>query len=78
MRLLTRLKVLLDFLGFLLVSTGGTLSAIGTLLVLARVGLEHSSPVTPVEWLALLVISGVLGTIMIGGGVLLLSKSRDD
>lgn len=78
MRLLTRLKVLLDFLGFLLVSTGGTLCAIGTLLVLARVGMGHSAPGYAVEWLALLVISGVSGTIMIGGGVLLLSKSTQD
>jgi hypothetical protein len=78
MRLLTRLKVLLDFLGFLLVSTGGTLSAVGTLLVLARVGMGHSDPGYAVEWLALFAISGVSGTIMLGGGVLLLSKSRDD
>jgi hypothetical protein len=78
MRLLTRLNLLRDFLGFLLVSTGGTLSAFGLLLLVARVGLEHSYPVTPVEWSALFAISGVSGTIMLGSGVLLVRKSRHD
>lgn len=78
MRMLTTLKVLREFLGFLLVSTGGMLSAIGVLLVFARVVLGHSDPVTPVEWSALFAISGVAGTIMLGSGVLLVSKSRHD
>jgi hypothetical protein len=78
MRLWTGLKLLRDFLGFLLVSTGGALSAFGLLLLVARVGLEHSYPVTPVEWSALFAISGVSGTIMLGGGVLLVRKSRHD
>jgi hypothetical protein len=78
MRLLARLKVLHDFLGFLLASTGGTLSAIGILLLMARVGMGHSDPGYAVEWLALFVITGVSGTIMLGGGVLLVRKSRQD
>ena len=78
MRLWTGLKLLRDFLGFLVVSTGGTLSAFGLLLLVARVGLEHSCPATPVEWSALFAISGVSGTIMLGGGVLLVRISRHD
>jgi hypothetical protein len=78
MRLLTRLTLLHDFLGFLLVSTGSTLSAIGILLLIARVVLGPSGPVTPVEWSALFAISGVAGTIMLGSGVLLVSKARHD
>jgi hypothetical protein len=78
MRLLTGLKVLRDFLGLLLVSTGGMLSAIGILLLIARVGLEFSDPVTPVEWSALFAISGVAGTIMLASGLLMLNKSRHD
>jgi hypothetical protein len=78
MRLLTGLKLLHDFLGLLLLSTGGTLSAIGTLLVLARVGMGHSDPGYAVEWSALFVGSGVSGIIMLGGGVLLVCKSRRD
>jgi hypothetical protein len=78
MRLLTRLKLLHDFLGFLLLLTGGTLSAIGILLLLAHVGIGHSDPGYAVEWSALFVISGVSGIIMLGSGVLLASKSRHD
>ncbi len=78
MRLLTGLRVLRDFLGFLLVSTGGTLSAIGILLLVARVGLGHGDPAAPVEWPALFAISGVAGVVMLGGGGLLVSKSRHD
>jgi hypothetical protein len=78
MRLLTGLKLLRDFLGFTLVSIGGTLSAFGILLLIARVDLEHSGPVAPVEWSALFAISGVAGAIMLGSGALLVSKSRRD
>jgi hypothetical protein len=45
MKLLTGLKLLRDFLGFTLVSIGGTLSAFGILLLIARVALGHE--VTP-------------------------------
>jgi LPXTG-motif cell wall-anchored protein len=78
MRLLTGLKPLRDLLGFLLVSTGGTLSAIGILLLVARVGLGQSDLATPVKWSALFVISGVAGIIMLGGGGLLVRRSRRD
>ncbi len=78
MKLSTGLKLLRDFLGFLLVSTGGMLGAFGILLLTARVVLGHSDPVTPVEWSALFAISGVAGTIMLGSGFLLVSRSRQD
>lgn len=78
MRILTGLKFLRDFLGFLLLSTGGTLSTIGILLLIARVSLPHSYPATPVEWSALFAISGVAGIVMLGGGGLLVRKSRHD
>jgi hypothetical protein len=78
MRLLTGIKLLHDFLGFLLLSTGGTLSAIGILLLLARVDMGHSDPGYAVDWSALFVISGVSGIIMLGSGVLLVSKARHD
>lgn len=78
MRLSSGLKLLRDFLGFLLVSTGGMLGAFGILLLIARVVLGHSDPATPVEWSALFAISGVAGTLMIGSGVLLVNKSRHD
>jgi hypothetical protein len=78
MNLSTGLKHLRDFLGFLLVSTGGTLSAIGILLLVARVGLGQSDLATPVEWSELFVISGVAGIVMLGGGGLLVRRSRPD
>jgi LPXTG-motif cell wall-anchored protein len=78
MRLLAGLKSLRDFLGFLLVSTGGTLIAIGILLLVARIGLGKSDLATPVKWSVLFVISGVAGIIMLGGGGLLVRRSRRD
>ncbi len=76
MRLSTGLKLLGELLGFLLVSTGGTLIAIGLLLLLARIGMRHSDPGSTSEWLPLFVGSGVSGIIMLIVGICLVRKLK--
>ena len=72
------LKFLGDFLGFTLVSIGGTLSAIGLLLLLARAGMGDSEPRHAAGWLLPFIESGVCGIIMLGSGVLLMRASGRD
>jgi hypothetical protein len=69
-------KLLAEFLGFLLVSTGGTLVAIAVLLVLSRIGLGDGDCGSMVWWLNLVLGSGVSGVAMLAAGLCLVRRSR--
>ncbi len=74
MRLSTRLKLLGEFLGFLLISTGGTFVAIGILLLLSRIGMGQSAPGLTVGWWPLFAGSEVSGIAMLAGGIFLVRR----
>jgi ABC-type Fe3+ transport system permease subunit len=65
------LKLIAEFLGFLLVSIGGTLIAIGVLLAFSRIG-----PGSVVGWLNLVLGCGVSGIAMVAAGVLLVRRLK--
>jgi hypothetical protein len=69
-------KLIGEFLGFLLVSTGGTLIAIGILLVLSRIGLGDGDAGSAVRWLNLVLGSGVSGIAMVAAGLCLVRRSK--
>ena len=69
-------KLIGEFLGFLLVSTGGTLLCIGVLLVLSRIGLGGADAGPMVRWLDLVVGSAVSGIAMIAAGVCLVRRFK--
>jgi hypothetical protein len=69
-------KLLGEFLGFLLVSTGGTLIAIGILLVLSRIGLGDGDPGSVVRWVNLVLGSGGFGIAMVAAGVFLVRRLK--
>ncbi len=69
-------KLIGEFLGFLLVSTGGTLLCIGVLLVLSRIGLGDADAGPVVRWLDLVLGSGVSGIAMVAAGVCLVRRFK--
>ncbi len=69
-------KLIAEFLGFLLVSTGGTLVAIAALLVLSRIGLGDGDCSSTVRWLNLVFGSGVSGVAMLAAGLCLVRRSK--
>ena len=69
-------RLLGEFLGFLLVSTGGTLIAIGLLLVLSRIGLGDGAPGSLVRWVNLVLGSGGSGIVMVAAGVFLVRRLK--
>ena len=76
MRLVTVFKVLRDFLGFLLTSTGGILVGIDILLLVAHIATRNSEPGAAIAWEPLLLSLGMSGIIMFVGGVLLARNAR--
>jgi len=70
------LKILGEFLGFLLVSTGGTLIAIGILLVLSCIGLGDGDSGSLVKLLNLVLGSGISGIAMVAVGICLVRKLK--
>jgi hypothetical protein len=70
------LKLIAEFLGFLFVSTGGTLIAIGILLVLSRIVLGDGDPGSVFRWLNLVLGSGVSGIVMVAAGVCLVRRLK--
>ncbi len=69
-------KLVGEFFGFLLVSTGGTLLCIGVLLVLSRLGLGDADTGSVVKRLELVVGSGVSGSAMVAAGICLVHRFR--
>ena len=76
MKLSNALKLIGEFLGFLLVSTGGTLIAIGVLLVLSRIGLGDGGAGSVVRWVNLVLGSGVSGVAMVAVGFCLVRRFK--
>ena len=76
MKLPHAVKLLGEFLGFLLVSTGGMLLCIGVLLVLSRIGLGDADTGSVVRWLDLVLGSGVSGIAMVVVGVCLVRRFK--
>ena len=70
------LKLIGEFLGFLLVSIGGSLIAIGVLLVLSRIGLGDGEAGSVVRWVNLVLGSGVSGVAMVAVGVRLVRRFK--
>ncbi len=70
------LKIIGEFLGFLLVSAGGTLLCIGVLLVVSRIGLGGGDAGSVVRWLDLVLGSGVSGIAMVAAGVCLVRRLK--
>jgi hypothetical protein len=70
------LKLIGEFLGFLLVSTGGTLVCIGVLLVLSRIGLGEGDAGSVVRWVNLVVGSGASGLAMLAVGICLVRRFK--
>ncbi len=75
MNLAKAFELAAEFLGFLLVSGGGTLSAIAVLLVLARIGLGRPDTGL-VPWLNLVYGSGLSGVAMLAAGISLVRRSK--
>lgn len=69
-------KLIGELLGFLLVSTGGTLLCIGVLLVLSRLGLGDADTGSVVRRVDLVVGFGVSGTSMVAAGICLVHRFR--
>ena len=69
-------KLIGEFLGFLLVSTGGTILCIGVILVLSRMGLGDADTRSVVRWLDLVLGSGVSGMAMVVVGVCLVRRFK--
>jgi hypothetical protein len=65
-----------EFLGFLLLSTGGTLIAIGVLLVLSRICLGDGDPGSVVRWVNLVLGSGGSGIVMLAAGIFLVRRLK--
>jgi len=76
MKLSNAAKLIGEFLGFLLVSTGGTLLCIGALLVLSRVALGDADAGSVVKWLDLVLGSGVSGIAMVAAGICLVRRFK--
>lgn len=76
MKLSHVVKIIGEFLGFLLVSTGGVLLCIGALLVLSRIGLRHADTGPVMGWLDLVLGSGVSGIAMVVVGVCLVRRFK--
>ena len=76
MMLVTVFKVLRDFLGFLLTSTGGILVGIDILLLVEHIATRNSEPGAAIAWEPLLLSLGMSGIIMFVGGVLLARNAR--
>jgi hypothetical protein len=70
------LKIIGEFLGFLLVSTGGTLVCIGILLVLSRIGMGDGDAESVVRWGNLVLGSGVSGIAMLALGICLVRRFK--
>jgi hypothetical protein len=70
------LKLIGEFLGFLLVSIGGTLVCIGVLLVLSRIGQGDGGAGSVVKWVNLVLGSGVSGMAMVAVGVCLVRRFK--
>jgi hypothetical protein len=69
-------RLLGEFLGFLSVSTGGTLIAIGILLVLSRIGLGDGDPGLVVGWSNLVLGCGASGIVMLAAGIFLVRRLK--
>jgi hypothetical protein len=76
MKLSNAVKLIGEFLGFLLVSTGGTLLCIGVILVLSCVGLGDASTGPVMRWLYLVLGSGVSGIGMVAAGICLVRRFK--
>ena len=76
MKLSTAVRLIGEFLGFLFVSTGGTLLCIGVLLVLSRIGLGGANAGPMVRWLDLVLGSGVSGIAMLAIGICLVRRFK--
>lgn len=76
MKLSRALRLIGEFLGFLLVSTGGVLLCIGVLLVLSRIGLGDADAGPVMKWLHLVLGSGVSGVAMVAVGICLVRRLR--
>lgn len=76
MKLSNAVRLIGEFLGFLFVSTGGTLLCIGVLLVLSRIGLGGADAGTLVRWLDLVLGCGVSGIAMVAAGICLVRRFK--
>ena len=76
MKLSNAFRLIGEFLGFLFVSTGGTLLCIGVLLVLSRIGLGGADAGPMVRWLDLVLGSGVSGIAMVAAGICLVRRFK--
>jgi hypothetical protein len=69
-------RLLGELLGFLLLSTGGTLIAIGALLVLSRIGLGDGDAGSVVRWVNPVLGSGGSGIAMLTAGIFLVRRLK--
>jgi hypothetical protein len=69
-------RLLGEFLGFLSVSTGGTLIAIGVLLAFSRIGPGVGDPGSVVGWLNLVLGCGASGIVMVAAGICLVRRLK--
>ena len=76
MKLSSAVKLIGEFLGFLLVSTGGMFLCIGVLLALSRIGLGDAVEGTVMRWLDLVLGSGVSGIAMVAAGICLVRRLK--
>jgi hypothetical protein len=76
MRLLSWVKLLGELLGFLLVSIGGTLFCIGVLLLLSHIVAGHGDTSPLVQWLGLVLSSGLSGITMVAAGIWLVRRFK--
>jgi hypothetical protein len=76
MKLSSAVNLIGEFLGFLLVSIGGTLLCIGVLLVLSRAGVGSADTGPLVRWLDLVLGSGVSGIAMVAVGICLVRRFK--
>jgi hypothetical protein len=76
MRLSRTVRLLGEFLGFLMVSIGGTLVCIGLLLILSRLGMGELQMGSLVHWLNLILGSWASGVTMLAAGVCLVRRFK--
>ena len=76
MRLWDIVKLVGEFLGFLLVSIGGMFVAVGILLVLSRVGTGEGDSGSVVRWLNLVLGSAASGAAMLAAGISLVRRLK--
>lgn len=69
-------KLVVEFLGFLLVSTGGSLLATAVLLALSGAAPETGNLASTAWWLGVVSACGLGGTGMMAAGVRLVRRSK--